>query len=178
MSYRRGLAASPCKKIGIPSQLHRDGRDADQEFLHSEILFRRFYAESKKEVWIDDKRLSASIWPIHNDSCTRSKYGIDHNDALFNKDAVDSSDHFSDWGVLSIRIFYLGEFEKDLTEKDKKRIYTAIAQHDPEECIFTHTEIHVLINGEKVTESRPKSVKALLRDILITNCKVEKEPNI
>lgn len=164
-----------CSGIGIPRHLIRNEREADQSFSESEVLYRRFYTDKREDVWIDDKNVSASIWPIQNDSCTRQKYGNDHTDALYNKNAESKTDHFFEWGVVSIPVYFIGEFEKVV---DEKRTYSATPSHEPEDCIYTHAEIHILLNGERFSEKRPKSVKTLFRDILIVKCSIEKDPDI
>jgi hypothetical protein len=165
-----------CEINGIPTYLHRNDRDDDQFFSSTEKLFRRFYKELQGDLWVDDNNLTASIFPINNDSCVRGKYSKSPKDALFNTNATSENDHFLAWGILEVECRHLLDFKSEIKQKEDIRLYTAIPFHDPEDCIYPHTEIIVQCNGSILKENRPKSVKAKLRDILISECTIIQHP--
>ena len=64
--------ADQCEKLGIPAHLHRNGRSTDHQF-NIELIYRRFSPFGKPEDWKKDRSISASIFPVKDDSCNRSK---------------------------------------------------------------------------------------------------------
>lgn len=165
---------SVCSSLGIPSHLHRAGRVNDDVFV-GEVIFRRFLASGTKNDWSKNSQISCSIFEVKNDSCNRSKYSDSPEDVLYNVRIEDGGNHYFSWGILSIGsdMFDLFTFQINGTT----RTFSLKLEHVPLDCMFPHSEIIVFENNEKVDTSKPKSVKVVIRDYLISNCDIVKSPS-
>jgi hypothetical protein len=84
---------------------------------------------------------------------------------LYNVRVEDEGNHYFSWGVLSIKPQAFDVFTFKTT--NTSRTFFLQLRHDPLDCMFPHSEIIVLENGSVVDTSKPKSVKAAIRDFLI-----------
>lgn len=168
------MSSSVCDSLGIPSYLHRKGRDIDNHFI-DEFVYRRFLASAEKSDWMANNQISSSIFEVKNDSCNRSKYSNSPEDVLYNIRVEDEGKHYFSWGVLSINTKAFDVFTFKINETT--RTFSLQLSHEPLECMFPHSEIIVLENGSVVDTSKPKSVKAAIRDFLITECEIVKLPS-
>lgn len=164
-----------CKALGIPEYLHRDGRPIDEEF-NSELIYRRFNIAGNPSEWIKDKSISTVIFEVKNDSCNREKYCKTPSDVLFNTRPEDKGAHYEHHGIISFNSDVVQYFNESLELNDTKRQFTLKMVHYPNDCMYPHCEIHVYENGIYVDSGKPKSIKALIRDILIGACEVIKYP--
>ncbi|PQA95552.1 hypothetical protein B0A69_03990 [Chryseobacterium shigense] len=161
---------NPCEKICIPTELHWNARPIDEDFT-DENLFRRtrISIDSSK---IDDNKISAAIFPIKDDSCNREKYS-QADDVLFNIMANDCDDHFLNYGIVKINSNYI--LSESFSPEGSPDNYTFKILHCPTNCMYPHSEISVFKNNEKISDHKPKSVKAFIRDIIISNCIIVKD---
>jgi len=168
------VSNSICDSLRIPSHLHRNGRAIDDEF-GEELIYRRFLAPGLNSDWLKSRQLSSSIFEVKNDSCNRSKYSNSPHDVLYNVRIEDEGKHYLSWGILSInsKAFSLFTFQVNGTT----RTFSLKLSHDPLDCMFPHSEIIVLEAGIRIDTSKPKSVKAVIRDYLITECEIVKFPS-
>ncbi|KFF22943.1 hypothetical protein [Chryseobacterium sp. JM1] len=161
---------NPCEKICIPAELHWNARPIDENFIN-ENLFRRtrISIDSSK---ISEKEISAAIFPIKDDSCNREKYS-QADDVLFNIMANDCDDHFLHYGIVKINSNYI--LSESFSPEGSRDNYTFKIIHCPTDCMYPHSEISVFKNNERVADHKPKSVKAYIRDIIISNCVIIKD---
>jgi hypothetical protein len=166
-----------CEKLGIPTYLHKNNRSTDQEF-NSEIIYRRFYTSGKPEDWKNDRSISASIFPVKDDSCNRDKYSKEPQDVLYNTREQDKGLHYTKMGVLSFCSSIINGFSESINQNDSSRDFTLKLVHDPLDCMYPHCEIVVLEGDVIINQNKPKSIKTLIRDILIENITIVVEPNL
>lgn len=165
-----------CHALGIPEYLHRDERPIDIHFL-SETIFRRFDVPGEPSTWRKDKRISASIFPVRNDSCIREKYSRKPEDVLYNTRVEDNGRHYFHMGILSFSTSDIDGFKEEISHNNSRRIFTLKMKHDPLDCMYPHCEILVLENDTILDQNKPKSIKTLVRDILLDKISIVKEPS-
>ena len=168
--------AMKCQKLGIPEYLHRQERPIDNQFL-TETIFRRFDVAGEPSDWRNDKGISASIFPVKDDSCNRDKYSEKPEDVLYNTREEDGGSHYVNMGILSFCSSTIDNFTAEINQNNIKRIFTLKLKHDPLECMYPHCEILVLENGQILDQNKPKSIKTLIRDILLDKITIVKEPS-
>lgn len=159
-----------CNAICIPEQLHWNARPIDENF-DNENLFRRVRIPIHQNK-ISETENSAMIFPIKDDSCNREKYSGPY-DVLFNVNANNCNEHFLNYGIVQINSNYI--INEKFSPEGTNDIYTFKILHSPTECMYPHCEITVFKNEVRVSDSKPKSVKAYIRDIIISNCKIVKD---
>lgn len=164
--------------MGIPVRMQRNGRPVIQEFLEEELLYRRF----KSPVPPDYFKLDDSSWSINllvlrkDDSYNRSRFS-EPNDVLLNYDYEKwnngTHSHFDTHGIFSIPVKPIQDFMLSMDSRNFK----LSPAHLPEECNYSHSEIHFIENGEsmKVGEVKtPKKLKSSVRVALRRNIRVIK----
>ena len=162
-----------CSEKGIPERLHQLGRKVLEHFEDNEKLYRRFLTPQSKDCWLESRQLSASIFKIRDDSYNRELFSNYPSDVLFNIHAISEEDHYFDWGILSISVGKIISFSEPIPPS---RAFKMGPRHDPEFCMYPHCEVLVFEGGVRI-ENSPKSIKVKARDLLISNCKIEKEPS-
>ena len=164
-----------CSKLGIPAYLHQGDRNADQNFDPEELLYRRFFTKIPSSEWQQNKSVSVALFELKDDSYNRSRYSQEPEDVLYNERKEDNGNHYFDAGILQVAILHTLEFSFDINGNE--RAFRLSPFHKPTECIFPHTELHIYENETKIdyTQSKPKSLKAAIRDFLVRNCIVIKE---
>lgn len=166
-----------CESLGIPNYLIKNERLATNVFEKDEKLFRRFNTDRPITEWQDSSNLSASVFPIRNDSYNRSKFCQTPEDVLYNTRIEDNGVHYFQMGILEIGIIALKKFEFTINQNNQLRKFILKPVHKPEICMYPHSEIHVFENGNFINENKPKSTKASIRDFLIVNTTVIKIPD-
>lgn len=165
-----------CTQLGIPERLHRNGRAIDTEFLEDELVYRRFKVEGTKEDWHSNNQVSVKVFPISNDSCNRSKYCESPEDVLFNTRPSDEGKHYLDWGILSLEVSKLNDFNFSFQQNSIQKLFFIKVEHIPSECMYPHSEIRVYENGVLIIQDKPKSIKSAIRKFLMDRKKIVKEP--
>lgn len=165
-----------CQQLGIPERLHRNGRGIDNEFLEDELIYRRFKVEGNKEDWLSNSQISTSIFKVSNDSCNRSKYSEEPEDVLFNIRPQDEGKHYIDWGILSLQVHQLNQFSFPIQQNSIDRIFSIKVEHVPDDCMYPHSEIRVFVDGELISKNKPSSINRAIRDFLIEQVVIVKEP--
>ena len=167
-----------CHEIGIPAHLHQNSRPQAPQFDEKELLYRRFFVHPPKSAWLgkENRHKSAKIFHLENDSYNRSKFSQKPEDVLFNINAQSPEDHFGNWGVLSIEVADLQGLVVPAEINGETGSVTFQPVHKPETCMYPHSEIHAFRNGAFIPEVAPKSVRAIVRDILVEICGILKEP--
>lgn len=175
-----------CSKLGIPKYLSTGSRIKDPIFSDDEKIYRRFTTPGDIDDWKKSKltgeSISASIFPVDDDSVNRGKYSKKPEDVLYNTREQDQGAHYVNHGIL---YFTVSKFQR-LSIKTKEPIrsnnnvvdFTFHLEHKPEACMYPHTEIWILRNGKKADIRSPKSVRALVRDELFEIVDVYKYPPI
>lgn len=164
-----------CFELGIPEHLHSKGREIDNVF-DSELIYRRYFASGKITDWMKDGSISAAIFPVRNDSCNRSKYCKDPTDVLYNTREGENEEHYIHMGILGFNSSAVEDFSHTIKHNNNDRVFRLKMQHDPRVCMYPHCEIIVLENGERVNSGKPKSVKVLVRDILLNSIEIISYP--
>ena len=166
-----------CLELGIPEYLHQKERPVDSIF-QSEFIYRRYKASGNVEDWKKDKVISASIFPVKNDSCNRSKYCRVPEDVLYNTREEDKGNHYFEMGILSVNSDSLIFFSGNITQNGNARNFQLTVSHEPLECMYPHCEILVMENGQVIDQKKPKSIKALIRDLLLDEVEIAKMPDM
>lgn len=159
-----------CDELGIPKHLHRHNRQVDPNFDKKEYLYRRI----PPGELLANGQISASSLRIHKMSVNRGKYTkFPKKDVLYN---IKSNEHFFTWGIVKINVGFLERLKFDHPKKEN-HIYTLKVIHEPEECMYPHSIIEILLNGKTSNYDMPKSRRSLFRDKFITNCIIVKKPD-
>lgn len=159
-----------CDEICIPKRLHWEAKPIDDDF-NNEVLFRRVRVPINENK-IKEKEISAIIFPIKDDSCNREKYSS-ANDVLYNINAKKCDEHFLNFGIVSINSNHI--LSESITPYGSSDIFTFRILHSPTECMYPHCEVLIFKNDVRITDNKPKSVKAYIRDIIIKNCIIIKD---
>ena len=167
----------PCSVLNIPARLHTAGRLKDPNFDEDEVVYRRFSVPGPKEAWsMAGNDPSVNIFKLNEDSYNRSKYCEEPEDVLFNVIPEDDGRHYTDAGILSLQIQKLKESESEfiITENGNKRRFTFSIEHDPLPCMYPHTNVNIMENGE-IAPKRPTSLKFAFRLMLRDYLKIIKD---
>ena len=118
--------------------------------------------------------MSVALFELKDDSYNRSKYSQKPEDVLYNEREEDKGNHYLDAGILQVAILHTLTFGFEINDEERK--FQLLPVHKPTECIFPHSELHIYENGAKIdyAQSKPKSLKAAIRDFLVRNCTVVK----
>ncbi|UZU00075.1 hypothetical protein ODZ84_11115 [Chryseobacterium fluminis] len=162
-----------CDEICIPKNLHWDMRPTDENF-ENENLYRRVRVPIDQNR-IKEKEISAIIFPIKDDSCNREKYSKPI-DVLYNINAKNCDDHFFNCAIVGINSNHI--LPQFFTPEGSSDIFTFQILHSPVECMYPHCEVIVFKNNTRVSDNKPKSVKAFIRDVIIKNCIIIKDFDI
>lgn len=159
-----------CSVLSIPERLHTAGRPKDPVFDEEELLYRRFFMLGPKEEWsMVGNDPSAQIFDLSEDSYNRSKYCEQAEDVLYNtKQEHNLGQHYNNAGILSLKIHQLLSDDTIVVDRNipnVERRFTFGVEHAPEPCMYPHSNVNVLVNGE-VAPKRPASIKLALRLIL------------
>lgn len=147
---------SICSSLGIPPHLHQMERKDDEDFALTELLFRWYVPlkEIKEEGWIWIPMSGAM-------SVNRGRYSQHPTDVLY--DIREGKHRF---GQAEIAVFQVWEIRGIEIQHPtlESRHYTLEIVHAPERCMYPHTNIRVLLNGEPVgADALPKTAKTELR---------------
>lgn len=173
--------SNPCSELGIPSHLHTGTRDVDNTFGMDETIYRRFKCAGGPNDWKKNSTLSASVFPVDNDSCNRSKYCRYPEDVLYNTRKQDNGVHYSDHGILGFKVsdFFTLTVPPapPIKQNGVVRNFTFHLEHQPEVCMYPHTEIWIIDANNRIDTKPPKSTRALIRDRLLSIINIVKEPS-
>jgi hypothetical protein len=158
-----------CAAIGIPPHLHRLGRNPVSEFSGDERLFVRFMPG----VQLVNNKPPPTVFTPDEQSMVRGKFAKTCEDVLYN---VNGHEHFFGWGIVELHVSQIETMATTISAP-QRREFTFKVFHEPEDCCYAHSEIHIFENGERVREVKPKSVRFYIRDELADRCQVIKHPN-
>jgi hypothetical protein len=171
-----------CKKLGIPKRLRRNNREPFNQFNDGgESLYRWF---SPRIDFDYEGNLSAAaieeiFKPPRDISCNREFFCQHSTDVLYNTKELP---HRYGHGVIRTSIELIDNHTFLFTYSRKKGstenlIITLKVIHSPEECMYPHSEILVLKEGERIKDVKPNSLKTVIRQELSQRFKVCHEPN-
>lgn len=148
-----------CSTPGIPERLHRNERDANQDFSSDQRLFIRVPKNCFEGPGSDV--ISVNAFKSSRQSTNRDSHS-ELEDVLLNINAKDATEHYVDWGVVSIGIAEL--INKNIQHPDQGYSVVAHPFHAPEECMYPHTELVLrrTDNGDEV-EVNSKLLKSKIR---------------
>lgn len=158
---------NPCVRLGIPTHLHQDGRAPDSTFPQAEGLFRRF----RPDVEIVDGKPPATIFEFRRMSVARSGYCQQAKDVLYDDE---HGQHMFGWGVVEITVGVIESLR--YTNPVTNDQVTFKLRHDPKPCMYPHSEVDVLVNGEPVAELKTRTIRLAARDYLAQTCCVRIHP--
>jgi len=165
--------APTCSELGIPSHLHRNGRGIDPHFEPEEHYYRRFKRTVHNVPVVgEDGRISGSIVSTRNMSGNREKYCNSPDDVLYD---INSADHFFAWGIWEVKISKVEGLR--FNHPVEARAYTVRVVHEPEDCMYPHSIIRVLENGEPVPRIKSNMVKTKIREAIAHHTRVIKKPD-
>jgi hypothetical protein len=164
----------PCNIADIPNRLHRNNRPEVPEFRQNELVFRRFpdsFGNPPEDHYSSvDKKVKKNTFDVRGLSCYRDSFCDSFEDALYNDHG---GAHFFNWGVLSFITAQLND--QSFTHPNTRIIYVLKVLHEPTECLYPHSEVHVFSGNQKIME--PSSIiKSWLRDTYLELYDIIKEP--
>jgi hypothetical protein len=143
-----------CTSLKIPDHLHQNGRQVDQDFGESEVVFHRVSPDAYSQT-----RIPPEVFRTDNTSVVRQKFAAAPTDALF--DGANGA-HRPDWGVVQMLVSRINGLTKKHPQLDKTFSFRVV--HDPIRCIYPHCEIRAFLDGKEIKEIKPSVVKTWLRD--------------
>lgn len=164
-----------CDDYGIPRELHQNGRLGTDDFTESELLYRRFAPlkdlNGESNI-LSDGSVSKSVFSTREPmSCNRDKYSSNFKDVLYN---IRSAKHYSDWGVCSIQVKIINEFNY-LGQNNKR--YSLEVVHEPTFCMYPHSNVYVIEDGARLTElKKPDLVKNTIKEYYSKNSTIILKP--
>jgi hypothetical protein len=167
-----------CLTPGIPANLHRNERLIDNDFFSDNKLYIRVKPEdiitTVDEHGNETRKVSLNAFVTTKQSCNRDKYS-DVNDVLYNINAKAIENHYNHWAVVSIPLEKLNLF-KFKHPQIAAINYMAKPCHDPNDCMYAHTEIIVYNTDDQDQEQAklPPTVKAQIKANYIDICTIEK----
>lgn len=144
-----------CSDLGIPQHLHTGSRIPDGEFLADEILYRRYRPAGS------DEAPPVEAFSTSRMSDNRSKFSSKLEDVLY--DGC-SGKHYLDWSIAKIPVNCLNEAEWQ--HPDQPIAYRLKVVHRPEKCMYPHSEVVVLQDGEEIDKVKPTTIKQKIRVFL------------
>lgn len=171
-----------CSLVGIPKRLYwKEGLPIDNSFDNpNEPIYRWFDVKAPHTEWEKNKKLSAKVFKLQNDSFCRDKYCEDHTDVLYNDSATKEEDHNFREGVLSIPAGCITSYncKIDQIPKEKEpRVYVLQIVHDPKKCVYPHCELHIYYKGEKQNRISSNLAKNAIRLYLLAKKTILKTPD-
>jgi len=162
--------ASQCDQLGIPKHLHKNGRGQDENFSKTEKLFRRINPDG----FLPNGHISSQCLSVNDMSLNRGRYSKFPEDVLYD---IKKGEHFVFFGIIEIEVGFVESPSYDHPEKESC-VYTFKMKHEPEECMYPHSVLQILLNQKKAESKKgmPKRLRSLFRDELRTNCIIVKMP--
>lgn len=169
---------STCRELNIPDALWQNERESVEEFDAREKVYRRFATNIEN---LEKGKYPASIFPLRQDSYICDSFSISPDDVLYNTKFEDCGNHFTDWGILELNNSNIEDINTELMqsklEKDGKiRVFTLKLVHKPEQCMYSHTEVHIYEGEALVNPSAPKSIGAAIRDFFYQKMIIHRHP--
>jgi hypothetical protein len=158
-----------CDELGIPPHLHRNRRRKKPHFDNAELLYRRFETLDK-----GGKPDITKIKPIRGLSTNRESLCQSPEDVLY--EGLTGL-YFPKWGVFSFRVGLIRSFQ--LIHPETNDTFTFNVAHEPIQCMFPHSEITVIKNGNILPydDDLPKPLRRRFRRFLRNECDIPKLPN-
>jgi len=157
---------SSCASLGIPTYLHRNSREPDQNFDNkNERLFRRI----EDPDHINNGNIRPAALTTRNQSVNREKHSRNPTDVLYN---INSKQHFNKHGICSFSVADVEDI--CISHPDLDIVYTLGLEHDPEECMYPHTIIEVLTTNPPPKRIAP-TVKTKLKADLARKAHLDKD---
>ncbi|MGE3802299.1 MAG: hypothetical protein AB7H80_14885, partial [Candidatus Kapaibacterium sp.] len=154
------MADRTCAERGIPPHLHNNNRDSDPFFAEEEQIYVRVRRDPQRAYppdWV-----VKDIGTSKDNSTLRAKYCRNSSDARYDNSG-NQYPHFA----IGMWIFgRLNSIRHSQTSSEKTA--TIEVEHTPMQCQYPHSDVRVLINGERIgdTVSISKSLKSLMREDL------------
>ncbi|MBF9221768.1 hypothetical protein [Hymenobacter ruricola] len=132
-------------------------------------MYRRFEKEPLASP--DGKTVSASAFPLRDDSYNRGLFCRHHEDVLYDETKENNTHYFAKWGVAEFaHADFTAIYELD-EPKDLRQFHVTIA-HVPNECMYPHSQMVVTLEG--VEAAVPKSIRTKIRERLLRICRIVK----
>jgi len=163
------MANNHCEDLGIPEHLHQNDRPVKPHFDDGEKIYRRLAPEH-----LEGNRVVEAAFDSYDTSVNREKYSQDPGDVLFN---IVDGNHYRHWGVAWLRVSEIEILRLPHPVLGDEKIHTFKLMHQPEECMYPHSEMSVR-QGDKTLTKRPKSgkVRTQLKERLSLLSKVAIRP--
>jgi len=157
---------SNCTDLNIPSHLHTNNRPNIQNFSATENVYRRFPPngyDGQDYVFVESdgtKKVLPHVFHhgLHEMSVVREKYSKNFKDALYRPD---NKSHYFNWGVAQLK---LSDFITNTFPTDNGEFFSLTIEHTSYPCIYPHSDICVLKNGEKIIEIKPKALRTKIKN--------------
>lgn len=161
-----------CIQLGIPERLCRNNRPL-LKISRDDILFRRVPAQLFPDRKASEK-VSAVAFPLRNDSYNLESQCESPDDVLFS--ILPDVPHYLDHGIIKIDLGDL--WDASFEYSGGKETYRCRFEfdHEPEDCMYPHSEIKVYINDVLKNPISSKDAKTALRLKLHENHSIVKFP--
>ncbi|MCE7072019.1 hypothetical protein LZG74_17010 [Dyadobacter sp. CY327] len=151
-----------CTALGIPEHLWKLERP-NIEIGEDDSLYRRV---AKHFFFPGDVsgKISAVAFPLKNDSYNLASLCEVPGDVLFSIKL--DVPHFEDHGIIEIQISSIRTSEFEYSGGQETFTCRFDIVHRPEDCMYPHTEIHVMVNDINQNPPNSRQAKDALRMIL------------
>lgn len=162
-----------CKTPGIPENLHKKNRLPVQDFSSDNNLFirvpKKYFEEGAR-----NGMFSVNAFTLDKQSTNRDRYS-NHLDVLYNINAISIKEHYDDWGIVSLGINELSS--KQFTHPEEGYLVNAYPRHQPEECMYPHTEIWFRKKDNYDAAIKSRKLKSMIRAHYLDIAMIVKYPD-
>lgn len=152
--------APQCDQLGIPKYLHKNGRSENNSFTKEEKLYRRIPPDAIHS----NGEISPACLSLYDMSLNRERYSKSPEDVLYN---IENGEHFLSSEILEIGVGSI-ELPRYPHPNDENRVYTFKMKHEPEECMYPHSVLKIILNHNEIKSKKdiPPTLRALFREHL------------
>ncbi len=156
-------ATPPCDNLLIPKRLRTVGRQALQFTDPAELIFR--WVKPIVEFPDNGELSAAALGEVFSDaadiSCNRSSLCLAATDVLYNSMRLP---HRHDHAVVSALITDISSTSFNFSNGGNNWTITFELEHDPEVCMYPHTQVVVLRGGERLSNKvKPPTLRSMIR---------------
>lgn len=136
-----------------------------QELPADAILYRRYLREPIGKP--ESNEISASVFPLNEDSCVYAGLCISPLDALYSDSLENAPYYYNDYGIVSfVRSVICRAYP--MSDASDPRVFDVQVIHSPTPCMYPHCHVDIYVDGQAA--SPPKSIKSKIRVVLMDIC--------
>jgi hypothetical protein len=160
------MSCADCVNNGIPELLCSHGKDAPVSFIDGELVFRRHNQPgSQAELQaLTASEIGNKIFQLDNDSYNRSTLSEPHHVLLVSPDSDQTNlDYYQDYGIISLDVDEVNNIHEVVHINNKEHKGNLRVVHAVEPCNYSHSEIHLYLDGNLYAGKAPKSARPFFR---------------